>query len=134
MRGEMLYLLFSDIEQINVTIRRGVCPVQRQPVLITANRAQIQSEFILVKQRSDVGLRVITVQIEKTLIALVVRHIKSTPVRAPSHELGLEPVPGSQVCFITVGSQHEKMKIFVAAPVPGKKNSIVAGEEADRKD
>src|SRR5688500_4724308 len=126
MRGQMLHLLFSDIEKINVTIGRGVCPVQRQPVLITANWTQIQSEFILVKQRSSVGLRVITVQIEKTLIALVVRHIKSTPVRAPSHELGLEPVPRRQVRFSTVRSKHEKMKIFVAAPVPGKKNSIVA--------
>ena len=47
-RGQVLYLLFGDIEQVDIAIGSGIGSVQRDPPLVTADGAHVESLLILV--------------------------------------------------------------------------------------
>src|SRR5687768_2419155 len=133
MRREVPYFLFFDIEQVNVTVRCSMRPVQRNPTLIAADGTKIEPLVILVQQGSHISLSVIAVYIEESGIALVGGNIKSTSIGTPAHELRLEPFPRRQIFLLTVWGKQEQMIIFIAMVIPCDQHPIVARKEADRK-
>src|SRR6185312_15565870 len=133
MRREVPYFLFFDIEQVNVTVRCSMRPVQCNPALIAADGPKIEPLMILVQQGSRKSLGVITVYIEEPGIALVGGDVKSMSIGAPAHELGLELFPRGQIFLLAVWGKQEQMIIFIAMVIPCDQHSIIVRKEADRK-